>query len=250
MKGPKPAGAHQMMLKGFEPRVVTGHPSSNLAAFVHPERVVDPSKPHVIFQANPVAGKQALVTPTVKEFAKQFKAPRNISSVQHIVDAVRDQIKWKTASLDEAQHLYSQRTATDIIHSRKALVLAPAERARLYDIRGCVDYGLALVATLRAKKVPADFARRGQRTLVFFKFHGKEYYVDPRRHPKDPEIREISEMESRIFQQKAAQRGFSRGADAWGINIKGPDDYNRYVGPLDSLFMEPGSRLSPHKGKK
>jgi len=238
-----------MMLKGFEPHVVIGHPSSRLTAFVHPERVVDPAKPNIILHASQVAGKQALVTPTVKAFAKQFRPPRNLSGVQRIVDGIRDQISWKNASLDEAQHLYAQRTATDIIHSRKALVLPPAERAKLCDIRGCVDYGLALVATLRAKRIPADFARRGQRTLVFFKFGGKDYFVDPRRHAKDPEIHELSGMEGRIFQQKAIAGGFGRGADAWDIGMKGVADYNKYVGPTDAMFME-SPHMSPFKPRK
>jgi len=124
--------------------IVISRPPSNLARFVHPSRVIDPEEPHRILAVKQTPGRDVRVTPTVRQFAKQFKKPRRLEDVQRVVAAVRDQIEWTPASIDEALNLYARRTAEDIIHSRRALILGPRERKKLCDIRGCVDYGIAL----------------------------------------------------------------------------------------------------------
>jgi hypothetical protein len=231
------------MMKPKNPRLHS-KPGTDLAQYVHPSRVPDPEKPHQVRRLNQTPGGQVRVTPTVKKFARQFKITDNIRSVARVIDAVKRQIQYHKATAEEAKSLYARRTATDIIHSKKAIVLAPEERVSLHDIRGCVDYGLALTATLRALGMDAEFARRGHRTIVFFRHGGKEYFVDPSRHTRDPTPEELTSFQKKVFKTKEDWGGFKRGKDAWDIGMKSIGDFERYVGSLDVTFNPGALQLS------
>ena len=226
--------------------MVIGPKGANLARFLHPDHVIRPEEPHLVRLAEQRPGADVRVTPTVREFARQFefKKPNTLADVRAVVDAVRQQIRPAEATREEAMNLYAQRTADDILYSRRALVLGPEERRRMCDVRGCVDYGIALVATLRALKVPADFARRGQRTLVFFKFGDKEYYVEPVVNPEHPNIKELSPLGKKVFASKAALGGFARGNGAWSreVNMTSMRDFDRHTNLFDQGNIEASHR--------
>jgi len=110
---------------------------------------------------------------------------------------------------------------------------------------GCVDHGLALTATLRALDVPAFFGRRGHRTLVFFRLKGKNYVVDPSRHTKDPEPRELTLHDQKAYQSLKDIGGFNCGRDAWSIGITSIRDFNKYVTLFDRGVIEAQSPGRP-----
>jgi hypothetical protein len=196
---------------------------SEITHLVHPSRV----KSGRIASATPVPGKQAMVTPTVKEFASQFRITSEISSLKPVIRAVKD-FKLESVPYEEMKGLYAQRTATDIIHSKTALAMKKADRDKHYNIRGCVDYGLALTATLRALGKKAWFARTGDRTIVFFEHGGKEWGVDPSRHTRHAEPFELKDFEKKFFEDQASKGQFAKGKDAWHLKITSIQDFDRY----------------------
>jgi len=198
-------------------------PVSEISRLVHPSRV----KSGRIVRAKLIPGKQAMVTPTVKEFASQFKITSEISSLKPVIKAVKG-FKLESVPYEEMKELYAQRTATDIIHSKTALTMDKADRDTHHDIRGCVDYGLALTATLRALGKKAWFARTGDRTLVFFEHGGKEWTVDPSRHTRHAEPLEVKDFERQFFESQAAKGQFAKGKDAWHLKMTSVRDFDRY----------------------
>ena len=214
---------------------LTASSGTDLAEFVHPSRVPNPGEPHHIINYFPSPGAQAMVTPTVKKFASQFGQPHNIRDISTVIGQVRQQIALRRVPVAVARELYARRTATDIIHSKASLTLEKGAE-KVVPMYGCVDHGLALTATLRALQIPSFFARRGQRTMVFFRFKGKNYYVDPSRHTKSPEPQEMSHHDSRVFEHLRETGAFNRGRDAWDIGMASIQDFNKYVSIFDRFF--------------
>jgi hypothetical protein len=198
-------------------------PVSEIARLVHPSRI----KSGRIARAKLIPGKQAMVTPTVKEFASQFRITSDISSLKPVIRAIKG-FKLESVPYEEMKDLYAQRTATDIIHSKTALTMDKADRDKHYNIQGCVDYGLALTATLRALGKKAWFARTGDRTIVFFEHGGKEWSVDPSRHTRHAEPFELKDFEKKFFEDQASKGQFAKGKDAWHLKIKSIQDFDRY----------------------
>jgi len=198
-------------------------PVSDISHLVHPSRV----KGGRIIRPKPIPGKQAMVTPTVKEFASQFKVTDDIRSLKPVIKAVK-RFKLESVPFEKMETLYAQRTASDVIHSKTALTMEKADRDKHCNIQGCVDYGLALTATLRALGKKAWFGRTGDRTIVFFEHGGKEWGVDPSRHTRNAEPFEVKDFERQFFEDQARKGQFAKGKDAWHLKMTSVRDFDRY----------------------
>lgn len=206
---------------------------ANLAQYVHHTRVPNPDKPHEIVQLNQVGGGQVRLTPTVKKFAAQYSTPQQVHSIERIANSIKRKIQMKKVTPAEAAGLYARRTATDVIASQKALILDKEFRDKYVPMYGCVDYGLVLVATLKAHGIPAQFARRGHRSMVVFDFEGKKYLIDPSRHVRNSKALEMDKTAQRVFASLEENGAFGRGKDAWDIGMKSIRDFNKYVSLFD-----------------
>lgn len=172
-------------------------------------------------------GGQVWITPTVKKFVEPFKLTDEIYSLKPIIRAVMN-LKPQVLSLKDLRGVYAKRTATDIIHSGKVAILSKMDRQKHGTVLGCVDCGIALVAALRAKGIKAQFARNEANSLVFFKFDGKEYSIDPSRYRRKLIPTELLDIHRNIYARDAKRGRFAIGRDAWDIGMTSFDDFGKY----------------------
>jgi hypothetical protein len=113
------------------------------------------------------------VTPVVKRYASHFSAePKKL-----IVDMVRDlDVNFQNLELPlkYIKDFYLQRTADEIIRSRK--IFAAADEHRL--IVGCNDYAIVVGAVLKSRNIPFKVARMKNHTMIRAELEGKEYFID------------------------------------------------------------------------
>jgi hypothetical protein len=181
------------------------------------------------------AGKQTAITDEVRRFAMGFKCegPALVSEIMKSLAGFE-----RVPHTDDEMHkAYSKRTADDIIRSRQVSV----SRNLINDIRGpvqgCVDYNLALCATLRARGIPAKFVRLDVHSVT-------HYYMDKGWHeanildgfegglkkPRTPSVKPVDATLGRYCARMKAKGAYAEGLDAWDIGIRSLRDFERYEG--------------------
>ncbi len=169
-----------------------------------------------------------MVTKTVREFASRFKIdPHNPHSVIPVIREIKH-LKPEIVSVRDLDALYAKRTAEDILHSGRVVMLSKEDRQRAKNVLGCVDNAIALVAVLRAHGIKADFARIGNSSIVLFKMAGREWSVNPARYARRSVPTEVTPADLRGHETLRRMGLFARGKDAWHIGMKSLKDYDRY----------------------
>lgn len=185
----------------------------------------------------PIGGKQAEITPVVQQFASRFPKNPDMHSIAEVVKAVK-RIRPVQVPMEQLSQIYAKRTATDILQSRMVPVPLKSDRTQVAvlqhrpgsSVRGCIDYGVALTATLNALGVPAKFARRGDRSFVSFNHDGKDYYVNADVYSRnDITPHEVSAKEQASDDFLESRGAFAKGRDAWDIGIHDITQFDKYV---------------------
>ena len=183
--------------------------------------------PHLRFREQK-GGRQAMVTSAVREFASRFKIDRSDPhSVVPLVRAVQ-KLKPHAVPIDQIGELYAKRTAEDVIHSGKVVILSKEDRWKSKGVIGCVDNALALIAALRAHRIKADFARLGNSSIVIFKMGGKDWSVNPARYSRRSVPNEVTATDLAGHRTLGRLGMFARGKDAWDIGMRSLTDFDRY----------------------
>jgi len=198
-------------------------PKRHTTQFFHPSRV-SAGKIHHVEQRS---GGQVEITPTVKEFASGFKITKDVDSVQPVIAAVK-RLKPVIIMPEQMRELYGKRTATDILHSGLVPIFS-REHSQVHGaVGGCLDYGVALVATLRSLGLKADLMRSETDTYVTFEHGGEAYAVSSSRFVKDHPQR-IGQASKELIRENKEKGITASGHDAWAVGIKSLDDFGRYA---------------------
>jgi len=198
-------------------------PRRHTAQFFHPSRV-SAGKVHHVEQK---PGGQVEITPTVREFASRFKITDDADSVRSVITAVK-RLKPVIVPPEQMRELYGKRTATDILHSGLVPIFSREHSQAHGAVGGCLDYGVALVATLRSLGLKADLMRSETDTYVTFQHGGEEYAVSSSRFVKDHPQR-IGPASREIISENKKKGITASGHDAWAVGIKSLDDFHRYA---------------------
>lgn len=166
-----------------------------------------------------------MVTPAVRKFASQFTITGEVASLIPIIRKISS-FRPVFVSPGQLKQLYAKRTASDIISSGTVVLLGKADRAKYKDVRGCIDYSIALLATLRALGIKASFVRAFTGSEVFFEFRGKNYFIIPGLENSRP--LEINATQESHFNRLRAIGKRGIGKDAWAIGIKSIADFSKY----------------------
>jgi len=193
-----------------------------IARFFHPSR----AGPKGIVHIEPIAGKQVEITPTVRDFASRFRITDDVASVVPVIEAVKA-LKPSFVTAEEMRQLYAKRTATDIIHSGTVPAVDKEGRAAGPKMLGCLDYGIALTAALRALGLRANLVRSDTDTYVRFTHAGKDYMVGSSRYIS-PQPLLVTEQSRKAIEKLKAEGTHDEGDDAWALGIKGHEDFARF----------------------
>jgi len=172
---------------------------------------------------------QVNVTPLVKKFALKFRGS-SLQTVKRIVNAISS-FQMIDVGLSVAQKLYSQRTAHDIIHSRKIPTYTNFGGDPLL---GCADMAIALSAVLKAKGINSMLYRfplrgGGMHTQVIFELDGQRYLADPFPSARK-KVKPLSESKFQAILASVERGRASVGRDLWSMGIKSFEDFLMFEG--------------------
>ncbi len=179
---------------------------------------------------SPTERRQVGVTQEVRKYVQGFQAKglKGIEIAKAIVKDIKS-FEVEVLHLEQAKGLWTKRSASQIIKSRKQIRMIPAEAAktRKPSIMGCTDLSLAMVASFRAAGFPTLIVRAGIHTYAKFLYKGKVWIANPRKTKRDM-VRQMTAADKKIENQYRAENAFAEGTSLAEIGITSYNDFFKY----------------------